>query len=124
MTNVVGWIDLDDEDDKALIDVDFRDAPADDSVLATYLASAYTQCVEYLPHTRDPQTCELVLEEPDTIPRTWVQAQVLQAAGLYRATIASGSSGQAGIDGQAITLYPMDWQVRNLLRPRRIGRFA
>lgn len=52
------------------------------------------------------------------IPDNWAAAQVLQARALVRAGVV-GSGDQLGGYGEAVTVYPMDWQVKNLLRPRR-----
>jgi len=118
---LVGWVDT--VTHAAVLDVDFPDAPADPDVLATYLATAYEQCVEYLPHTRDALTGELVPVVPDPLPDRLVKAQIWQARALY-ASVVTGPGDQVGVDGMRVTVYPMDWSVRNLLRPRRVGRFA
>lgn len=72
------------------------------------LQVAGLQCAEFAPEL--PVGAE--------IPENWVAAQVLQARALVRAG-AVGSGDQGGGYGEAVTLFPMDWQVKNLLRPKR-----
>lgn len=82
------------------------DLSADD--LATLLTSAMVQCEEYAPD----------LDAPAIVPDNYRHAQALQARALFRAGIA-GSNDQIGMDGMSITVFPMDWTVKALLRPRR-----
>lgn len=103
---IIGWVDTEDVIDE------WADAP-DGELLASYLDAAYEQCVEYLPPETDL--------DPETVPARWPKAQLMQARALYRA-VAAGSGDQIGADGMTVTVFPMDWTVRNLLRPRRIGR--
>ena len=76
--------------------------------LALLLASAHVQCAAFAPDLGDDVT----------VPANYRHAQVLQARALYRSTMA-GSGDQIGIDGQAVQVFPMDWTVKNLLRPKR-----
>lgn len=118
---LIGWVDP--IADHLELTLDWQDAPDDDETLATYLQTAYEQCVEYLPHVRDTETGELVPDVPDPLPSRLRKAQIWQARALYASAIA-GPGDQVGADGMRVTVYPMDWTVKNLLRPRRIGRFA
>lgn len=77
--------------------------------LAMLLASAQAQCAAFAPETGAD------------VPVNYRQAQVLQARALYRSGMA-GTNDQIGIDGQAVTVFPMDWTVKLLLRPRGIPR--
>ena len=76
--------------------------------LALLLASAQVQCAAFAPDLGDDVT----------VPVNYRHAQVLQARALYRAGMA-GSNDQIGLDGQSVTVFPMDWTVKNLLRPKR-----
>lgn len=76
--------------------------------LALLLASAQVQCAAFAPDLGDDVT----------VPANYRHAQVLQARALYRAGMA-GSNDQIGLDGQSVTVFPMDWTVKNLLRPKR-----
>ena len=75
--------------------------------LALLLASAQVQCAAFAPDLGDDVT----------VPANYRHAQVLQARALYRAGMA-GSNDQIGLDGQSVTVFPMDWTVKNLLRPK------
>jgi hypothetical protein len=81
-----------------------------DDELETLLTSAQEQCELYAPALPD-----------GSVPYRFRLAVVMQARALYRASIA-GSGDQIGADGLTVTVFPMDWTVKNLLRPKRIGR--
>ena len=76
--------------------------------LALLLVSAQVQCAAFAPDLGDDVT----------VPANYRHAQVLQARALYRAGMA-GSNDQIGLDGQSVTVFPMDWTVKNLLRPKK-----
>ena len=103
---VVGWLDIDDVRDR------WPDAvQMDDDELGDYLAAAYAACVAYLPPSADV--------EADNA--SWRLAQLMQARATWRA-LRAGTGDNIGSDGLTVTVFPLDWQVRQLLRPRRIGR--
>lgn len=52
------------------------------------------------------------------IPDHWVAAQVLQCRALVRAGIV-GDQDRTGADGEGVVVFPMDWTVKSLLRPRK-----
>lgn len=83
------------------------DYPEEDG-LGFVLNVARTQCAEFAP----------TLGPDDPIPDHYVAAQVMQARALVQAGIV-GPGDQAGGYGDAVTVFPMDWAVKNLLRPRR-----
>lgn len=109
---LVGWIDT---DDLSVMD-EWRDAPSDPVVLGRYLGAAYEQCLDFLPHNADGQP---VVQVP--APERYKLAQILQARALYNSVI-SGPGDRFGADGMTVTVFPMDWTVKNLLRPKRVGR--
>ena len=113
---VVGWVDTTDP----VLEQDWADAPVDEAVLTSYLQAAHEQCVEFLPHTRDVDDV-LVPAIPDPVPARLVKAQIMQARAIYRSVIAGDGNG-IGADGLQITVFPMDWTVKALLRPKRVGR--
>lgn len=85
------------------------DAPLEDpATLAAMLASARVQCEQFAPD----------LGGDALVPANYMHAQVLQARALYRAGMA-GMDGRLGVEGQSLTLFPMDWAVKALLRPKR-----
>jgi hypothetical protein len=107
---LVGWVETDTV-------ADFWPEAEDlvDAVLVSYLQAAYEQCVAYLPAV--PLPTPLIMTAP---PERYVQAQIMQARALYRSNVAG--SGDQLAEGQAVTVFPMDWTVKNLLRPKKIGR--
>lgn len=95
--------------DAALIPLLWPDAPDDtDGLLTLYLAAAQEACVAYAPARTSYAT----------IPESWRMAQAMQAMNLYNAALAS-ESGQTDAGGFGLTTHPLDWQVQQLLRPRR-----
>ena len=79
-------------------------SPALDSLLD----AARIQCEAYAP----------ALPEGADVPETWRRAQALQARALHRSAIARDGD-RIGVDGVAVTVFPMDWTVKRLLRPQR-----
>src|SRR5665647_2405660 len=112
---LIGWVETTTDLE------DWADAPLDAVDLARYLGAAHEQCVAFLPYTTDPATGVQTPTIPDPVPDTFVLAQVFQARALYRSALA-GSGDAIGADGLSVTVFPMDWTVKNLLRPKRVGR--
>lgn len=110
---VIGWVDTDHLDE-------WRDAPSDENTLTRYLGAAYGQCLDFLPHKRD-EAGELQPVVPDPVPDRLVLAQIMQARALYNGVI-TGPGDQQGDGPLGVTVFPMDWSVKNLLRPKQIGR--
>jgi hypothetical protein len=81
----------------------------DPDVLELLLESAHADVVAFLPDMD---------ADPDPIPASWRLAEVYQARARHNAVLAGGDN-QVGDDGQTITVFPLDWQVRQLLRPKR-----
>jgi hypothetical protein len=85
---------------------EWRDAPEDDAQLFAILDAAREQCLEFAPETAG------------LVPLRFRQAQLLQARSLWQ----SGSVSQDGALGggeMSVTVFPMDWTVKALLRPKR-----
>jgi hypothetical protein len=80
------------------------DAPIDDAEAEDFMDAAFEQCVTFL---NDP--------EAEGTPSRRL-ALVMQTRSVWRATEAD--SNEIGPEGFAITAFPMDWQVKNLLRPK------
>jgi hypothetical protein len=94
----------------------------DPAELVHLLASAQVQCEDFAPTlttttTALDGTVTTTTAEP---PVNYLKAQAFQARALYRSSIA-GSGDQIGGDGFTVTVFPMDWTVKALLRPRRPG---
>jgi hypothetical protein len=95
----------------------WSDAPEDDIVLGTYLIAAVQQCSAFTGISdTDP-----IGENPELEERHCL-AQVYQARALWRSGKA-GNADQVGPDGFTVTVFPMDWTVKDLLRPKRPGSF-
>lgn len=91
---------------------DWADAPTDDVYLYRILEVARIQCLAFAP---------LALREDGTVPPpppNFVQAQLAQARAIWNFAKANPQD-QIGMDGQAVRVYPLDDNIRKLLRPRR-----
>jgi len=83
------------------------DAPSDDVVLYTLLDGARTAVNAYAPP----------LEPSAQIPLPFRQAQLMQTRAVWNATKTNDQS-EIGPDGFAIRVYPLDKNIRQLLRPK------
>lgn len=97
-----GWLTLE------LARAQWADAPMDDILLWQILESAKTQCLDYAP----------ALQPGAGIPLNYVQAQLMQARALYQSVIANQND-NIGIEGFAVRVFPLDFTIRALLRPKR-----
>lgn len=86
----------------------WADAPLDDIFLFQILDSAKVQCIEYAP----------ALAANAVIPLNYLQAQVMQARALYQSVIANQND-NVGIEGFAVRVFPLDFTIRALLRPKK-----
>ncbi|MEV7972862.1 hypothetical protein [Cellulomonas sp. NPDC089187] len=102
---VFGWVTLEEVERHwtTALDLDPED-------LALHLNSAHQQCVAFLND-----------REPDPVLDRHKLAQIMQARALYR-SLAAGSGDQLGGE-DGVTVFPMDWTVKNLLRPKRARRY-
>jgi len=106
----VGWITDPDDPRLAVLWPGSEDYVQDDgtSLLGFPLHNARIQCEAFAP----------ALAEDAPVPENYVAAQVLQARALLRAGIV-GDGDHNGIPGEGVVVFPMDWTVKNLLRPAR-----
>ena len=81
----------------------------DDDVLFELLQIAKTQVIEYAP----------ALAEGAAVPTHYRMGQILQARNLYNGALVDATNGDIGSDTFTIRPFPLDWQVKQLLRPRR-----
>lgn len=88
------------------------DAPVEDAATAAlYLAAAREACEAFAPD---------LPEDTTDIPAGWRLAQAMQARNIWNSGNAAPSGDFAGEgSGYAISSFPLDWQVQQLLRPRR-----
>lgn len=87
---------------------EWRDAPTSDVRLWTLLQVAQGQVLAYAPE----------LEEDVLPPINYRLAQLQQARNLFNAGQVDPGSGDAGGDGFALTPFPLDWTIKQLLRPK------
>jgi hypothetical protein len=78
----------------------------DDAELEDLLETSRIQCVAYAP-ARD-----------GVVPVNYRQAQIMQARNLWQ-SIKKDPSGSIGPDGMTIPVFPLDWVVKAILRPKR-----
>lgn len=88
------------------------DAPYDedggDDLLTSLLASARDAVLAYGP----------VLEDESIIPEGWRVAQLMQTRNVWNSSKASPTGDFDG--GQyGLSTFPLDWQVKALIRPKR-----
>jgi hypothetical protein len=95
-----GWLDLDDAR------LRWADAPEEDDILTDLLDVAREAVLAYAP----------LLAEGAEIPTSYRMAQQMQMKAIWTATV--GEGGGLGPDGFVIVPKPLDWNIRQLLRPR------
>jgi hypothetical protein len=83
----------------------------DDYVLTTYLEAAQDACEAFAP----------VVADPLNVPMSYRIAVVAQARSIWRAIELGNQDGGVGADGYVVPTFPLDWQVQQLLRPKRRG---
>ena len=87
-------------------------AELEDIVLETLLEVAKQQVIEYAPALEEPaEGAELV------IPVNYSYAQLQQAKNLYNAARVT-PGGEYGEDTFVIRPHPLDWIIKQILRPR------
>ena len=110
-----------------LIDVGAPWVPANDLLWEQVWADAPRADIEAftLMFTAAQQQCEtyakaLVPNDDDEIdvPENYRLALILQTRSLWQVAV-TDPSGMIGADGFQVRLYPMDWNVKKLLRPGR-----
>jgi len=83
----------------------WEEAPDDPWQLFLYLANARSACIEYAPE----------IAAGPVIP-DYLLAQILQARNTWEADRSGGQEG-LGSGEFVVTRHPLDWQVKELLRP-------
>lgn len=97
-----GWLTLQTARDQ------WPDAPYDEILLHQILDTAKFQCIAYAP----------AIEAGKQPPINYVQAQLLQSRAIYQSVVANQND-NVGIDGFAVRVFPLDFTIRALLRPKR-----
>lgn len=99
------------------------DAPLDDATLSELLEVARDAVLAYAPTLDD----SLLVDEdgyvtpvvPDEVPTSYRHAQLMQARNVWNASYASPTGDLDG-GSYSLTTFPLDWQVKQLLRPRSV----
>ncbi|ARU50154.1 hypothetical protein CBR64_00105 [Cellulosimicrobium cellulans] len=112
--DVVGWVDVD-----TVLEEEWTSSLTEDE-LRENLEVAYEQCIDFGPLLANGRRWTTAHTGPT--PARFAKAQKLQARALARSTY-TGSNNETGLDGMTVTVFPMDWTVKNLLRPRRAMRY-
>lgn len=86
----------------------WREAPDDDELLTLYLTTAEEQVTEFAPADFETEHEERFL-----------LAVLLQLRNLWNANKVDPASGGYGDEGFSFTAFPMDWSVKNIIRPKR-----
>lgn len=97
-----GWLTLE------MARSQWADAPIDDILLWQILESARVQCIEYAPK----------LAAGAHIPLNYVHAQLMQSRAIWQ-SLQANQNDNIGIDGFAVRVFPLDFTIRALLRPKR-----
>lgn len=89
---------------------DWPDAAAilDTNTITVYLEAAKSQVLAYAPP----------LDDGAPIPQSYAIAQLMQTRNIWNASKVS-PAGNIGDGSFASTPFPLDWMVRQMLRPRR-----
>ena len=90
------------------------DAPEDDELLQELLDVAQTSIVAYAPKI-EPAPDE---ETEQVIPTTYRYAHLQQPKNLWNAGRVDNSGG-VGDEGYVFRPHPLDWVIKQILRPRR-----
>lgn len=116
---VIGWVDVD-----ALVASASWAARAEPDDLTDALSSAYEECLLYEPLDDNRRVWKEPAPDdpaPPAVPARFARAQALQARASIREAVSNGNDAQ-GFDGVQVTVFPLDWRVKQLLRPRRAVR--
>ena len=85
-------------------------APSLDRRLYQLLLLAREQVVAYAPKLADGAS----------VPANYREGQIMQARNLWNAGRVDPSSGETGDEDFAIRPYPLDWMVKQVLRPKTV----
>lgn len=88
---------------------DWQGAPLEDGRLHDLLVVARHQCLEFAP----------TLADDTPIPAHYRQAQLMQARNIWNATKTDPGGSTLGPEGFSVPVFPLDWAVQQMLRPRR-----
>ncbi|TDW50994.1 hypothetical protein EDF52_10282 [Curtobacterium sp. PhB42] len=87
---------------------EWEGAPTDDGTLHRLLTVARDQVLAYAPDVRPP----------NSIPERYRSGQLMQARNTHNASVTNGEA-QVDAGGYVVNVRPLDWAVKQLLRPQR-----
>jgi hypothetical protein len=90
------------------------DAPLDDAQLTELLDVAKDAVLAY-----GASAEEIDPDAPDTIPVKYRKAQLMQATNVWNSSKVS-PGGEFDTGSYGLTTHPLDWQIRQILRPRSV----
>lgn len=90
----------------------WADAPLDDVALEQLLDVAKGQVIAYAPALPEPAE-----GEEQNVPEHYRMGQLMQARNIWNAGKVS-TGGEFGEGDFAIRVHPLDWMVKQVLRPR------
>jgi hypothetical protein len=93
----------------------WRDAPADDAYLQEVMDVAQAQVLDYGPQV----TADLIAADANAVPTNYRLAAFTQTKNIWNAVKSDPSSQGIGDEGFIIRPFPMDWTVKNMVRPLR-----
>lgn len=106
------WVDPDAPEDANLIATLWADAPYDATTVATLLGAAQRDCAAFVGVGDLPAPTD----DPDGLTTAaYKTAVIMQARGRQRSTVAGGSDALGG--DFPLTIHPLDWSVKQVLRP-------
>lgn len=118
------WYDL------ASIRADWRDAPSVDNTLTQVLAAAQQSVLGFdngFNWRLDPANdgTDFTAYVAGSVPANLIMAQRMQAVNLWNASRVDPSNGQAGDDTFTLRPFPLDWVVKQIIRPAKpFGSFG
>jgi hypothetical protein len=99
------------------------DAPLDDAQLTDLLEVAKQAVLAYAPALPEDSyeivDGMVVAVGEDTVPVNYRAAQLMQARNVWNSSKASPTGDFDG-GSYSLTTFPLDWQVKQLLRPRSV----
>jgi hypothetical protein len=90
----------------------WRDMPGNEAEASLYLDTAAEQCLAYAPLT-PPEDWD------GTIPARYFLAIITQARNIANAGVAPVSGDDFDGSGYGVSTYPLDWAVKQMLRPEQ-----
>lgn len=96
----------------------WSDAPSA-ADLTELLDVARGQVLAYAPAGDYTDTAHLVTDPAADIPTSWRVAQLMQARNIWNARLTDPGNGEIGDDTFVIRPFPLDWTIKQMLRPRR-----